>query len=964
MFGDPFSNPGSMPNTLPGMSPRLSTTWTSRQRQAKGFNKNQILEVEGCRQRQIGLNIEKLSGAGPDFSTQKDYNIISPRARPPTDQGALSLSATGMQISSFIPSAPKSTGRSIVSPRVTIQETHKRPGTASAVYGRSKKGALSPSHQAKPLSGTTDLESGTIGMSTRYAAAAGWRPMSAATARQSRARKAGGYGRSTSHETSKGLAELISGHAPPRAHVPSHVATEKQVLRYYCYFTELNPWKNQGTGLPDCARDQLRICSINYYITDGTLAIYLNEKTNSGITGGVFFKKSRAFKPDGSLITAKDILVGQGVTIVGRNFTITDADKYTRQYMKREFDIVLAKPHPYPNYEEHKTFGAEHATGMGKPKLLHKKATGGAGRTSAVFNLMKTQMKKEAQFYEHDRHVLRFHGMWDDRASPCGMLNPLEVHYYLADDTLEITEKLKDPLRRGYEAFPTFLKKCKCAKNWEGVKMGQAPDYVTPDDLVCGSYLHVFGRPIRLLSCDLFTRQYYKQQYDLDQPTLEAKSVEPAKIEMPVPKLGDGFLPIGSEDDTIGTVWGHKRPFKDMDKLMKHQNKMMRARMKLAEPKGNDINKDRRFILTYYLEDDTVAVYEEALKNSGIGLEGKGGTYLKRGKYVNALTQKEFEASDLFTDGLICVQGYDPLRVLEMDLHSVMHMEHNPHTFPFSNMDIIMRKILDRLRIYHCDLRKLFKVHDPRAGGVLSYDLIIKILMDANLAQALNTQEVLTLCRFFSDPDEWGLPSITQPIRYRDFCDMATSIAVMEMTESDEKSKFAVFKRNCENAILNDDTVRNCLSDADQRKVRETLSEVNAYMNAPQTRSIKEWNVARQKYQKTLEPLISAAFYLAYGIKFSAENESFSGPPSASQRLYRRLALSRVMWRANFRDIDPESTGYINADDLRATFEGNNVHLSNQDLSILMSNFATGDGAIPYHALCDAVFDTTSIFGD
>ena len=62
MFGDPFSNLGSMPNTLPGMSPRLSTTWTSRQRQAKGFNKNQILEVEGCRQRQVGLNIEKLSG--------------------------------------------------------------------------------------------------------------------------------------------------------------------------------------------------------------------------------------------------------------------------------------------------------------------------------------------------------------------------------------------------------------------------------------------------------------------------------------------------------------------------------------------------------------------------------------------------------------------------------------------------------------------------------------------------------------------------------------------------------------------------------------------------------------------------------------------------------------------------------------------------------------------------------------
>ncbi len=62
MFGDLFSNPGSMPNTLPGMSPRLSTTWASRQRQGKGFNKNQILEVESCRQRQVGLNIQKLSG--------------------------------------------------------------------------------------------------------------------------------------------------------------------------------------------------------------------------------------------------------------------------------------------------------------------------------------------------------------------------------------------------------------------------------------------------------------------------------------------------------------------------------------------------------------------------------------------------------------------------------------------------------------------------------------------------------------------------------------------------------------------------------------------------------------------------------------------------------------------------------------------------------------------------------------
>jgi hypothetical protein len=51
-----------MPNTLPGMSPRLATSWVSRQRQNKGFIKNQLLEVEDCRQKPVGGQTSKAQG--------------------------------------------------------------------------------------------------------------------------------------------------------------------------------------------------------------------------------------------------------------------------------------------------------------------------------------------------------------------------------------------------------------------------------------------------------------------------------------------------------------------------------------------------------------------------------------------------------------------------------------------------------------------------------------------------------------------------------------------------------------------------------------------------------------------------------------------------------------------------------------------------------------------------------------
>lgn len=53
--------------------------------------------------------------------------------------------------------------------------------------------------------------------------------------------------------------------------------------------------------------------------------------------------------------------------------------------------------------------------------------------------------------------IFRFHGYWDDSDSEFGIMHYLEIHYFLADDTIEIKEVM--PHNSGTESGPMFLKR-------------------------------------------------------------------------------------------------------------------------------------------------------------------------------------------------------------------------------------------------------------------------------------------------------------------------------------------------------------------------------------------------------------------------------------------------------------------------------------------------------------------------
>ena len=83
---------------------------------------------------------------------------------------------------------------------------------------------------------------------------------------------------------------------------------------------------------------------------------------------------------------------------------------------------------------------------------------------------------------------------------------------------------------------------------------------------------------------------------------------------------------FGSEEDSLCSCMGllPKPPKKDFIKFMEKDRKgldsnVLRflAKMDTTKP----INMDRRFIISYYLSDDTILVFEQQARNSGIFLE-------------------------------------------------------------------------------------------------------------------------------------------------------------------------------------------------------------------------------------------------------------------------------------------------------------------------------------------------------
>jgi Ca2+-binding EF-hand superfamily protein len=517
---------------------------------------------------------------------------------------------------------------------------------------------------------------------------------------------------------------------------PCWLENDRKVLRFYGFFLE-------DVEQSSYESQRVRRVVIYYYLQDSKMKIDEPKIQNSGIPQGKIVNRSVVKNPEtGRTYEPDDLDIGGQLELIGRQFHIVDADEYTRSYYEEVLGRDLGQPDQYP--------GDRHTV------LEDMKSMAPVERPESIVGAKKRDTLQ--QFMTHDRHVLSFSCFWDDTRKLYGEKRKFILNYYLADDTVEVREVLQP--NSGRDPFPMLLRRQRLPKR------GAGNDIVRDMDLQCGGCVHVYSRDMWLIDCDDFTRQYYRQRYGLNQEKAVHLLDEP-KQERPEATMPphNGF---GSEEDSAQNFRAlkPKAPRKNLKKANRMDRKVLRFRAKFISPPVQD--KSRRFIVSFYLADDTVSIFEPPQRNSGVG----GGKFLERGKFRHMEppeggAPRFFQGGDFFVGAVIPVEfaPHQQLQLLEADAFSLKYCEGNPNEFPLSDMEQICLNMVNELRRGEpIEIRHFFREGDPGLTGALDKETFIEKLKEMNLLDLLRRQELITLLRRY---DEHGAGSIL----YNEFCD-------------------------------------------------------------------------------------------------------------------------------------------------------------------------------------------------
>ena len=398
-------------------------------------------------------------------------------------------------------------------------------------------------------------------------------------------------------------------------------AAPNPVLRFYAYFRQDIVESAEET-------ERVRYVRIHIYLEDNSIMIAEDHIRNSGMNQGVLLSRQRvlnpSIKPYGQQYVASDFNVGINVEMAGITYHIYDCDEFTRKYFQ-EAGVEL-NPIEQPPDDLYSI----------KRKITEKPI-----RVTRV-NTDKTNLKR---FLDYDGKVLRFYATWDDTGSMFGEKRKFVIHYFLVDGTIEIRQVL--PPNSGRVPVSQFLKKAILKKP------GTDEPY-TDADLRIGSTVDVFGRPFIIYDVDKFTRDFIDQRYGKQDWTPETVTgttdmfVADSTPHEPAPYNG-----WGDEEDSLGycTSLHPQPPKKDIMKLINKEGQVLRFSAHFLNPAPQDAA--RKFVISYYMADDTIAIFEMPQRNSGF----REGKFIQRGKYKKK-DGSFYTASDLSVGTEITINSF------------------------------------------------------------------------------------------------------------------------------------------------------------------------------------------------------------------------------------------------------------------------------------------------------------------
>ncbi|XP_071799106.1 EF-hand domain-containing family member C2-like [Asterias amurensis] len=547
---------------------------------------------------------------------------------------------------------------------------------------------------------------------------------------------------------------------------PAWVAFDRQVLRFDAFFQEAVHEKSEE-------QYRIRKCKIYLYLEDDSIQVIEPQVSNSGIPQGTLIRRHRIPLPppnDDQFYTMEHFNIGTEIMLYGRTFKITGCDQFTYNFL-RKTGVRVNPPEtktpddPYTNFRK----GIDESQ---QPLRPYEKV-----------DTLK-------QFLDHDRHVLRFYCYWNDKDNMFGDSREMILHYFLADDTMEVKEVI--PANSGRDATPMFLRRARLPMSGpeplrqpgevtgrtvlnvfgpmghggryilDSLKTGAVhTEYYKENDLKIGTEINMWGRKLTLCDCDDFTKEYYRSKYGVTAFTPLNYRGEPSpgmKREWP-PYTG-----FGSEEDSLCSCMGllPKPPRRDFIKFMEKDrhgldSNVLRFVCRLDTTKPIDI--DRRFIMSYFLSDDTISVFEPPVRNSGI----IGGKFLERNR-IKKPNQERFGtelseyylAKELYVGSRVNFHNHMFI-LIDADEYAFRYMEKHAGEMPVSDINLIVQKLGQIASRNMEQIKEFFKRNDPEGTGKLEYDLFRNLMVQLG-GSNLSEHEIMTVARYYSDSQDEKMP--------------------------------------------------------------------------------------------------------------------------------------------------------------------------------------------------------------
>uniref|UniRef100_A0A670YAK6 EF-hand domain containing 1 n=1 Tax=Pseudonaja textilis TaxID=8673 RepID=A0A670YAK6_PSETE len=485
--------------------------------------------------------------------------------------------------------------------------------------------------------------------------------------------------------------------APPSDFIPAHVAFDKKVLKFDGYFQEDVPMSTEE-------HFRIRQVGIYYYLEDDSMSVMEPIVENSGIPQGKFIKRQRLPKNDrGDHYHWKDLNRGINITIYGKTFRIVDCDRFTQTFLESQ-GIELNPP-------ERMIFD---------PYIELRKMPPRMYVTPSDFDQLK-------QFLAFDKKVLRFYAIWDDTWNMFGESRRFIIHYYLADDTVEVREVHER--NDGRDPFPVLIRRQRLPKIFLEKKDNfptcvleisdqEVLEWFTAKDFAVGKPTTLLGRTFFIYDCDEFTRQFYKDKFGIT-------DFQAVDVKKPLPE-------------------------------------------EIKQESTNPDDSKRHFVLSYCLATDMISIYEPPMRNSGI----IGGKYLGKTRIAKPGSCTDnpvyYEPADLTIGAMIEVFGHRFI-IVDADHYVLNYMESNLESFPASVVQSMRNHFAPRMAAIEELKRLASNEPDPQELAVVLEQIQEHMkrhnyLPDSSMQEAFLQQDkdgsgLLNKTEFFALCDHFKIPT-------------------------------------------------------------------------------------------------------------------------------------------------------------------------------------------------------------